>query len=279
MSKIKLLNSDSQEYLLIKDFYRSIVYDFLMKLYLVIILFLVSLSPMAKKVVLVGGYEFPPFVTLRGSVPRGMTIDLIELLNKEQSKYLFKFVPTTPDRRYIDFSTKKYDLIFFENIIWGWQEEPIEPTKVILNGGEVFITKAVDGRDKEFFSTLKDKKILGVTGYHYNFANHVTNKDYLQKYFNMTLNESHSENIRSVIKSESPTIAIVTKSYLDLFINNNPDLKDKILISNKFDQIYRHTILARKNNNPSAKELSELIDSLKQTKKIQSIWKKYGVEK
>lgn len=240
---------------------------------------ILTISTFAKKEVIVGGYEFPPFVILKNNAPSGMTIDLINALNQFQEKYQFTFKPTSAKRRYLDFNKKKYDLIFFENIIWGWQEEPIEPTKVILNGGEVFIAKAQPDRDETFFSTFKGKTILGIVGYHYQFANLVTDKDYLSKYFNMRLGNNHEDNIKNVVTRKEPTIAIVTKSYLNLFLNQNPKFRDKILVSKKFDQVYRHTILVRKDNHPTTSEMNSLIDNLRKNGKLDEVWKKYGKEK
>mgnify|MGYP001120649023 CR=1 FL=1 len=237
---------------------------------------IITATSFAKKEVIVGGYEFPPFVILKNNVPSGMALDLIAVLNQSQQDYHFKFKLTSAKRRYLDFSKKKYDLIFFESIIWGWQEEPIEPTKVILNGGEVFIAKAVPGRDKTFFSTFKGKTILGITGYHYQFANLVTDKDYLSKYFNMRLGNNHEDNIKNVVSRDKPTIAIVTKSYLNLFLNENPKFRDKLLVSDKFDQIYRHTILVRKDNHPTVTEMNNLIDTLRKKGRLDDVWKKYG---
>ncbi len=253
-----------------------------MKLYMKILLLFtlaaLSSNTFARKEIMVGGYEFPPFVSINDGKPQGMTLDLIELLNKSQNKYLFKFTLTTSKRRYKDFSENKYSLIFFENIIWGWQAEPIAPSRVILNGGEVFIAKAIPGRDESFFNTLKDKTILGIIGYHYKFANLVTNREYLQKYFKMELGTGHRENINSVIDRDSPMIAIVTKSYLNLFLSKNPTLRSKLLISSKFDQIYRHTILVRQNTAPGISEINELIDKLKKKGELDKVWQKYGIK-
>ncbi|CBW25966.1 putative exported protein [Halobacteriovorax marinus SJ] len=245
----------------------------------IIFLFLLSLVVQARQVVKVGGYEFPPFVIVKNNIPTGMTLDLIETINQSQSNYKFEFVLTTAKNRYRDFNSKKYDMIFFENIIWGWQEEPIQPSQVILNGGEVFIARVEKGRDQSFFDSLKGKTIYGINGFHYKFANFVSNKGYLEKYFGMKLGNSHEENIMSVLKSDTESMAIVTESFLNLFLNKNPELRERILQSKKFDQIYRHTILLRKDVSPSLNELNSLITKMKSEGILNQIWKKYGIEK
>ena len=250
----------------------------LIKATLFLLLCAFSVTNHAQKEVIVGGYEFPPFISLNNGRPSGMTLDLINILNNSQQKYIFKFKLTTSKERYRDFNQRKYDFIFFENIIWGWHDEPIRPSRVILNGGEVFIAKAASGRDQKYFDSLKDKALLGIQGYHYKFANFVTSKEYLQKYFNMELGTSHDENIKSVISREQPTIAIVTKSYINLFLNQNPKLRKSLIVSKKLDQTYRHTILGRVSASPTIGEVNDLIEKLKANGKLEFLWKRYGIK-
>jgi polar amino acid transport system substrate-binding protein len=61
----------------------------------------------AKKV-LVGGYEWPPYVILHDNKTSGLSLDLIELLNKRQDKYIFEFVLTSPTRRFQDITDGRY---------------------------------------------------------------------------------------------------------------------------------------------------------------------------
>ena len=53
------------------------------------------------------GYMFPPFVEIgeQGKVS-GLTLDLIDALNKIQSEYHFEFYLTSSKRRYKDFQNK-----------------------------------------------------------------------------------------------------------------------------------------------------------------------------
>ena len=82
-----------------------------------------------------------------------------------------------------------------------------------------------------------------------------------------------------VIRSEIETIKLLNKNAQIEFENQNPKFRDKILVSKKFDQVYRHTILVRKDNHPTTSEMNSLIDNLRKNGKLDEVWKKYGKEK
>ncbi|OUR96837.1 hypothetical protein A9Q84_10900 [Halobacteriovorax marinus] len=242
------------------------------------IYFLLSSSVLARQIVVVGGYIFPPFISQEKGNTSGITIDLIRLLNQSQEKYQFVFKLTSPKRRYKDFKGKDYDMIFFENRVWGWNKYPILASKVILKGGEVFIAKSATGRGQEYFKNLKNKKILGILGYHYQFAKFKSDRKFLKKYFNMELGTNHESNLNYIISRDQTAIAIVTKSFFNQFIKKRPELKDQYLVSEKYDQIYNHTILVRKDFSPSVREMNNFIRTLSQSHKLSGLWKKYGIE-
>ncbi|MGR6874098.1 hypothetical protein ACU6U9_17730 [Pseudomonas sp. HK3] len=135
----------------------------------------------------VGGYLFPPFIDMDGKNTYGLTIDLIELLNQQQSEYHFKFIPTSPKRRYIDFKNNVFDALFFENINWSWQQYDINASNVFLSGGEAFFTQKTENRNKSYLRDLKGKNIVAILGYHYHFLNNITDVKTLKKHFDITL--------------------------------------------------------------------------------------------
>lgn len=226
----------------------------------------------------VGGYLFPPFIYNEKDAIRGITIDLIKLLNESQTEYIFDFHLTSSKRRYKDFSNKHYDLLFFEDMRWGWKDKEISPTKVILKGGEVFITHASNERNQDFFKDLSGKKILGILGYHYKFANYNSDRVYLKENFNVELRTNHLSNIHTIAKRNLTQVAIVTKSLLKQFLKRFPHLKNKILISNELDQEYKHTILVRENSRPTTEEVNSLIKKLYEEGQLKKLWDKYGIE-
>ncbi len=142
-------------------------------------IFCITLSAAAKPIeVRVGGYVFEPYIVEEDNGKwTGLTIDLIEALNKQQKDYFFKLVHTSAIRRYDDFKSGFFDLIFFEDLKWGWKDIPTQYSDVFLTGGEFFValkTKTNDTglrekRNQEFFKKLNGKRIAGVRGVHYSF--------------------------------------------------------------------------------------------------------------
>lgn len=225
----------------------------------------------------VGGYVFPPFVEKdnNGNIS-GITIDLINSLNKIQNEYHFRFVLTSSRRRYISFEQSEFDLLFFESILWGWQKTSIEATKVFLEGGEVFIALKSKAKNQGYFNSFKNKSISAMLGYHYNFAGFNADPDFLRSQFKIHLSTDEKANIQLVLSGRMD-ITIVTKSYLDRFLLDNPSAKSDLLISTKMDQEYNHTMLVRKNLNPSVAKMNILLDKLVQTGEYQKILRKYGI--
>lgn len=214
----------------------------------------------AKKV-LVGGYEWPPYVILQDNKTVGLTIDLIELLNKRQSKYVFEFVLTSATRRYQDITDGRYQVILFESKSWGWNPAQIEATNVFLTGAEVFITAKDDGRTQAYFDELKGKRIKGIHGYHYGFLGLSTAPKAAREY-NLELTSTQDGNIQAVLNKRAD-IAIVPKEYLPLYFKNNPEAEKKLLISKKLDQSYQLSALVSKAKSPiTASELNKLIETI-----------------
>jgi len=228
----------------------------------------------------VGGYLFEPFVKTYGVKPSGLTLDLIELLNQHQSRYRFQFIHTSPKRRYHDFKRRVFDVMFFESKHWGWQDKPIEASKVFLKGGEVYISKVGDSNkpSQSFFDDLKSKSLVAILGYHYGFAGFDSNETTLNKQFDITLVNS-PQTIISQVLAEKAQIGVVTVSYLKEQLKSNTQLKEDLFVSNKMDQEYQHTILVRKgHSSPSLEEMNTLLDEVAANGSLGKLLDKYGIE-
>jgi ABC-type amino acid transport substrate-binding protein len=247
-----------------------------------IILFVLSFTGLpayagTPDIVKVGGYAFPPFVTEADQDTSGMTLDLIKALNAYQEKYRFEFFLTSPRRRYHAFEKGYYDMIFFENIRWGWEGKPVEASKVFLKGGEVYITKAVPGRDQRYFDSLKGKTLAGILGYHYQFAGFIADPAYLRERHGMKLYTRHDAIFKPVLTGQVD-VAVVTASFLKHFLKKNPQKAPELLVSEKFDQIYNHTIIIRKHTHPGVDEINRLLTDMEQKGILNKLWKRYGIQ-
>lgn len=230
----------------------------------------------APKEVRVGGYLFPPFIQIHGQQVSGLTIGMIELFNEQQSDYHFSFIPTSPKRRYNDFKRGMFDVIFFENIDWGWQDYNLLSSDVFLSGGEVFFTRNQKGINQSYFENLTNKRIVAILGYHYKFADNITDSDQLKQQFDIRLVNSPKTVINQVLNGKAD-LGISTYSYLQDQMKLNPVLNEKIFISEKFDQTYQHRVLLRKNGPLTAEEMNHLLSAIQNNGTLQKLLAKYGL--
>ncbi len=242
-----------------------------------IIAFLVyAATANAQQVVKVGGYDFPPFVdkTAGGT---SLTLELIAALNAFQQKYVFEFVETSSKRRFINFDEKKYDLIFFEAIDWGWQGKEIEASKVIMQGGAVYITRQDKYKDQRYFDDFKGKTIWGILGYHYGFANFNADHEFLKKTFNAHMTTSQDGLIEAAITGRAD-ISVVVKEYLQVYLLKHPQAQRKILVSKKFDAVNSYTILVRKGISPDVTEINKILSDMESAGILKKLWGKYNLK-
>ncbi len=231
----------------------------------------------AAPVVKVGGYSFPPFVISNDDgTYTGLTLDMIQALNHFQDRYRFLFVPTSAQRRYRDMERGAFQMIFFESVLWGWQGRRVKPTRVYLKGGEVFIARREPGRTSSYFDSLAGKRIAGILGYHYAFADFRTDPDYLRHTFHMVLTTSPLGNIMMVIRGRAD-LAVVTKSYLDMFCKEHPRYRRELMVSPQLDQVYHHTILVKDGTRPGVEEMNRLLDEMERAGVLDRLWQKYGL--
>mgnify|MGYP000091049873 CR=1 FL=1 len=247
-----------------------------MKYIVLIFGMLASASLVAAEIVKVGVYDFPPyaFVDKKAS---GIAIQMMEEMNKFQDKYEFVPVLTTSKRRYRDFKAKKFDMVFFESKNWGWQDLPVDASVPFVTGFEVYVTQSKPGRGQEFFSDFKNKAMIGVLGYHYQFANFKTDHGYLKENFNLIQTDGQEKSLELILKGRGE-IAVISKEYLNYHFLSKPANKNMLLISDKYDQIYRHTILVRKNYTPTVDYLNNLLMQMEKSRVLTPLWQKYGLE-
>lgn len=239
--------------------------------YLLILLLLISTQLSAKTTIKVGAYNYPPYAEWRNGKPQGLITDIVRILNNSQDKYSFSIVETTTNRRYYDLENKYYDIIFFENILWSWDKTKVQASKIFLEDGEVFIAKKVPGRKQSYFNNLKNKRIRAYHGYHYAFLNYSTDPKDLKKW-NVEITQSHDGNIQAVIEDRAD-IAMITLDYLKVLLKKRPSLKDEIIVSTKFDQVYKHSAIIRTNSSIPLEEVNSLLVKMKNSSEFKSIFR------
>lgn len=230
------------------------------------LLFLFTEQIQAKILVKVGAYEFPPYLEINNGQTSGLTIELITALNEMQSDYYFELVLTTPSRRFKDYQAGVFDAIFFEDLKWGWLQGhyAINHSPVFATDSEIFIALKLFAKSQMWFNNLKGKTMVGILGYHYQLANYQNNPEILEDKYKITLLNSHKKSIELVLKQRADT-AIVTRSYLQMYLNENPTSKELILTSNRVAQTYNHHLLLRPTHHISLNTLYKWVtEALKQ---------------
>jgi ABC-type amino acid transport substrate-binding protein len=234
----------------------------------------------ARDIIKVGGYEFAPFVDQNAAgPPEGVTLALIDALNRYQDRFTFQFVLTSPSRRYKDFEDRKFDVIFFESPDWGWTDKKlaVDASSVFLDGGEVYIARALPGRGKDYFANLADKRMVGILGYHYGFAGFETDHQVLASKFHMTQVNDNSACIEMILKDRGD-VAVVTDSYLKRYLKTHPGTAERLLISDQYDQRYAHRALVRRGAAITVADLNQLLAAMEKDKTLPRLWRDSGIK-
>lgn len=226
----------------------------------------------------VGGYPYAPFVVKESENRyRGLTLDLISALNEVQQEVRFVFVPTSATHRYQALALGRFSLMLFEDIRWNWDAEQVHMTPPLLLGGEIYVALKVPGRDQTFFEHIDQRKLIGVTGYHYGFADFNANADALKQRFRITLVKDNATAIQGLFKGRGE-VAILNLAYLNQFSQQYPELAAQLLRSDKWDQQYELRALLSPTADISTRQLETWLAELKKSGTLARLWTKYGVQ-
>ena len=242
-----------------------------------VVFLMLSPSAFPAQDVRVIGYQFPPFVK---QADTGLTQALLKLLNEAQSDYHFSFHLTSPARRYRDLSSGIGDVIFFEMPEWEWREKniPIDISRELLGGGEVYIALQKPQREQAYFDDITSKRIAAILNYHYGFAGFNSDRQWLENNFDIYLTSNHTTNIR-ILLAGRVDVAVVPEAFLQNYLKAKPELKDKIMVSDKRDQAYSLRALIRKGAPITVDWLERCLDKIKQTGHLKKLARDYGIER
>ncbi len=231
-----------------------------------------------RKKIKVGGYMWSPFIELHGRNYQGLTLDLIDAANTAQGDFEFEFVLTTAENRHKDFYHKKFDMIFLEDIDWGWNAYPVAASTPLAKGTELYIALNKNERTQVFFQDMAEKSISMVKGFHYAFAQNNTNEAYLKEHFKeIRLHADPTDVLQDVLQGKSE-IGVINSLTLESEMARNPKIKDHILIGKKFDQDFVLSILARKDSPMTIEQVNLLIERLKKEGMMAKLWEKYKMD-
>lgn len=226
----------------------------------------------------VGGYSFAPFVSFSSEgKASGLTPDLLEVLNESQDEYRFVFVSTTPQGRYADFQNRRFDMMFFENRDWGWASYPVASSRAFLEGGELYISRKLPGRNQDFFGSMDGKKIVGIRGFHYGFSDFEALDENRTYDFQALLVENNSDLIQAVLDGRAD-VGVITCADLKSRMARDAKLKNSLLVSKRYDQVYRHQAIVRQQDGIDETKIDSLMMRLEENGRLRQLWSRYGLE-
>lgn len=230
-----------------------------------------------RQTVIVGGYQFEPFVDVTG----GVAPKFLQLLNDRQDQFEFRFLEIPARRRYSLMQAGKVDMILFEMLAWGWEDKAalVAVTPPLLSGAEVFISRAEDYRqDPQIFERLQSKKLALTLGYHYGFAGFNANPDFLKKTYDVVLSDFQRYTLRHVLVG-SADLAVVNEAFLERAFIQAPDLRYRLKVSPKPDQQYRLPVMVRKNGPISEADVVALLHQLEKSGELRAFFEAEGLGK
>ncbi|WP_162558554.1 substrate-binding periplasmic protein [Saliniradius amylolyticus] len=231
----------------------------------------------AETTIKVGVYDYPPYAVETNQGFEGPTVALVKLLNEVQTRYHFVLTPTTARRRYKDFASGEFDVIFFEQVLWGWQNYPLLESQRFVSGGEIMITQLKTRRNQDYFNDITDKRLLGVLGYHYGFADFNSDVDYLTQTFSIHLVKNQQKVIELIVQ-EKADIGIVDKAYFLYYLRKHPEYRDELYYSEHYDQSYQHGALLREKGPIPLTAFNQMLQKLKQNGQLARLLQQYELD-
>ena len=231
----------------------------------------------AAQEVRIGAAHFPPYtVRPEQGAETGLLPELIIALNRLQEGYHFVLVPTALPRRFQDLQQARIDLAIFENPLWGWEGFEHVAIDMGLEDAEVFVAQRRDDRGQEYFKDLEGKRLALFSGYHYAFAGFETDPTRLARHFRATLTYSHDSNLMMVLRDRAD-IAPITRSYVIDYLRGRPELAQRLMVSERVDQVYHHYAILRPGAPISAAEFAGYLRQLHGNGDLQRIFQPLGI--
>ena len=225
----------------------------------------------------VGAAHFPPYtVRPESGVDTGLLPQLLDALNQLQNDFRFVPVPSSIPRRFRDFDQGRVDMVMFENPAWGWQDIAYSAVDMGLEDAEVFVARQQPDRQQDYFDDLSNKRLALFSGYHYAFAGFNPSPRYLAQHFNATLTYSHESNLLMVLRGRAD-IAPITRSNLTGLLSRNPQVRSKVLVSTRIDQVYHHYALVRPQAPIQSQQFAHMLQSLRDNGQLEAIFAPYKI--
>ena len=246
---------------------------------LLIVCSLFTGNALSREPVYVAAYDFPPFFS--GTLETDVTTELVNLLNDNQNEYEFIIQAIPPNGRYQALSAEGCcDVIFFESLLWGWQNRQIKVAETfpLLRGSERLVAKKIPGRDQSFFDELDGLKLGGVRGYHYLFGGTVMNSEEVAKRYSIYLSDSRITNLRMLIGGRIDA-AVLNDELLSALKNSSVNYLEQLLISDRVESEYELGVVVATGKGISVEEVQRLVRLLSRDEKFNHLFARFNLQR
>lgn len=249
--------------------------------FLLITCFLASVSfvkdASAQTPVYVAAYDYPPYFST--GLETDVTRELIQILNDYQDTYDFQLQVIPPNARYQALSKDGCcDVIFFESEEWGWKGKAVDATIPIIRGRERFIAKRIPGRTQAFFSSLHDKTVGAVKGYHYNFDGNERTADELGSSYRAYLSHSALTNLRMLMGGRIDIMPI-NDELLSALQNAGDQYEKDLLVSDQIFDDYMLSMIVGHNKRLTRETMQQLVRELARQGHIDKLLQRFNLSR
>lgn len=212
--------------------------------------------------VIVGGYQFEPFVGPHDGVAR----DFVSLLNKIQDRFVFTFREIPAPQRYTLMAGGEIDMILFEEAVWGWQERsiPVAVTAPILSGAEVLVGRAGEFEGDLLYEALNTRRLALTRGYHYGFAGFNADPAYLESHFSVVFADHQRRTLQLLLEGKAD-IAVLNEAFLERAYTADPSLRAALTRAERRDQVYSLPIMVRLGGPFSLADMNRMLADMRRT--------------
>lgn len=247
----------------------------MIKIFILFISLCVSSNIFAKEIIKVGVYEFKPYYAPKDA--KDLIRETIRLLNENQNEYDFKLFPIPAKRRYDSITNNTVDMVFYEDLSWGWKKVNVHFHPLPVTDGEVFFSRNSRKKTDEYFKTLNNKTIAVIMGYHYSFTSF---QDFEGKKFLFNLTSAKdAEQVMDITLSGRADMGVLANSYLRYSAKTNKHFQNTLAISNIYDHHYKLGIIHGAHSKISNEKMALIVENLRQSTSYLALLKSIGLTK
>lgn len=228
-------------------------------------------APDNRKLIKVGTSERPPLFISHST--KDVTNGVLEAMNAVQNDFWFSVRDIPVKRRSHSVKAGMVDIVMWDNPAWEWQI-PLDTSWPLLQAKDVFIALKDKAGGKGYFDSYTDKTFSLVSGYTYKFLGPEKKSP-----INPEVIFVKSEEISiKMLLANRVDIAVTSDVTLKWFLEKNPQVKPRILISDRPEVQYERMFLVPKESPITASEINQILLVAGKQGLLESNYKRFGLD-